>query len=591
MRRVIALSTSVFVVAVLATGAAISPGVGAQDEELPEETPPSEPEAGTTGQTATSAGADEGMDAGTYAVRLRDLEQRINELNAEREQYVAEVIEILRGELTKRQIDATVEGRPKHLFSIYKKMKSRGLEFEQVYDLMAFRVLVDSVGRCYEVLGLVHSLWHPIPGRFKDYIAMPKPNRYQSLHTSVVGPGGERVEIQIRTHEMHRIAEEGIAAHWEYKETGKIGEKSKQQFAWLRQLLEWQRDLQDPNEFLDTVKYDLFTDEVFVFTPRGEVISLKRGSTPVDFAFAVHSEVGLHCAGAKVNGRMVPLRHELKNGDIVEIVTSQQARPSKDWLALVKTGRAKSKIRAFVRSSEQARSKDLGREMLERELKRYGLSLQKLLKDGKLQEVVEDTRHHSLDNLFIALGYGKTTTTQVLDRLLPDRKPVEESGAASVIATLFKRATQKKRRSSGGVVVAGIDDVLVRFARCCSPLPGDPIIGFVSRGRGITVHHATCTRAIDADPERRIDVSWDETSQATRPVSLRVMTADRPGILATISQAFTANGVNIAQANCKVTAKDRAVNTFEVLVKDTEQLMKVTNEIRAIKGVLGVERM
>ncbi|MBC7792286.1 MAG: bifunctional (p)ppGpp synthetase/guanosine-3',5'-bis(diphosphate) 3'-pyrophosphohydrolase [Clostridia bacterium] len=521
---------------------------------------------------------------------FKQIDDRITELNARREDYVVDIIKVLRDELAKRGIIADVQGRPKHLYSIYKKMTARHLEFDQVHDIIAFRVLTESVGRCYEVLGHVHSLWHPIPGRFKDYIAMPKPNNYQSLHTSVIGPGGERIEIQIRTREMHRVAEEGIAAHWEYKE-GRIGDKSKQQFAWLRQLLEWQRDLQDPTEFLDTVKYDLFTDEVFVFTPKGEVISLKKGASPVDFAFAIHSEVGLHCSGAKVNGRMVPLRTELKSGDMVEIMTNPSQRPSKDWLGIARTGKAKSRIRAYIRANERARSKELGREMLERDLKRVGMSLQKLTKEGRLQQIAEESRHGTLDGLLISIGYGRTTVHSIVEKLAPDAvKKLDEP--QSLITSLFKRAMpSRKRRSTGGVVVQGIDDMLVRFGKCCAPLPGDPITGFVSRGKGITVHLATCTRAADLDPARRIDVSWDEKGSYARPVNLRVMTGDRPGILATISQCFTNNGVNIAQANCKVTAKDRAINTFEVMIKDTDQLHKVVNQIKSLKGVIGVERI
>lgn len=516
-----------------------------------------------------------------------DLKKRVTELTSAREDYVGEVVSLLQQELEACGIQCAVDGRPKHLFAIHKKMVSRHIEFEQVYDVIAFRVLVETLSQCYEVLGHVHSLWHPIPGRFKDYIAMPKPNQYQSLHTSVIGPKGERIEIQIRTQEMHRVAEEGIAAHWEYKERRKIGEKNKQQFAWLRQLLEWQQDLKDPNEFLDTVKYDLFVDEVFVFTPRGEVISLKRGATPVDFAFAIHTEIGTHCAGAKVNGRMVPLRYELKNGDMVEIITNSQQRPSKDWLSFVRSGRAKSKIRTIVQTEERARSKELGRELLERELKRYGQSLQKFVKDGTLQRVAEESKHRSVDTLFVALGYGRSTAAQIMERLMPGKVPTPET-QPSVLGQLFRKVA---RRSTGGVMVQGIDDVLVRYGRCCNPLPGDPIIGFVTRGRGITVHLPSCSRALDADPQRRIDVTWDPRGTFSRPVAIRVLTSDRPGILATISQAFTDNGVNISQANCKVTDADRAINTFEVLIKDAEQLRKVVNEIKGVKGVLGVERL
>jgi guanosine-3',5'-bis(diphosphate) 3'-pyrophosphohydrolase len=514
------------------------------------------------------------------------LKKRVTDLTVQRDDYVQEVVQQLQQELLKCSIDAEVEGRPKHLYSIHKKMAARHIEFEQVYDVIAFRVVTESLSHCYEVLGHVHSLWHPIPGRFKDYIAMPKANQYQSLHTSVVGPKGERIEIQIRTGEMHRVAEEGIAAHWEFKERRKLGEKNKETFAWLRQLLEWQQDLQDPNEFLDTVKYDLFVDEVFVFTPRGEVISLKRGATPVDFAFAIHSEIGTRCAGAKVNGRMVPLRYELKNGDMVEIITNSQQRPSKDWLSFVRTGRAKSKIRAIVQTEERGRSKDLGRELLERELKRNGLSLQKFIKDGSLQKVAEESRHRSPEALFVALGYGRSTPGQIVEKLAPGK--LQPPAPPSVFKELFRKVV---RRSTGGIMVQGIEDVLVRFGRCCNPLPGDPIIGFVTRGRGITVHIPSCSRALDADPARRIEVSWDPSGTFSRPVTIRVLSADRPGMLATLSQVFSDYGVNISQANCKVTDSARAINTFEVLIKDADQLRRVSSQVKAVKGVLGLERL
>ncbi|MBI5511477.1 MAG: bifunctional (p)ppGpp synthetase/guanosine-3',5'-bis(diphosphate) 3'-pyrophosphohydrolase [Deltaproteobacteria bacterium] len=521
----------------------------------------------------------------------QDLKLKVDNLYAERKEYVDKVIHVIKDELAKRSIDCEVQGRPKNLYSLFKKMAGRDMAIEDVHDVIAFRVLVDSVSRCYEVLGHVHSLWHPVPGRFKDYIAMPKPNRYQSLHTTVIGPEGERIEIQIRTLEMHQVAEEGIAAHWEYKESAKMGEKSRQQFAWLRQLLEVQQDLKDPNEFLDTVKYDLFTDEVFVFTPKGEVISLKRGATPVDFAFSIHSQVGTHCSGAKVNGRMVPLRHELKNGDVVEIITNPQQKPSKDWLAFVRTGRAKSKIRAFVRIAERERSRDVGRELLERELKRYGVSLQRLIKEGRMQAVAEETHYGNEDALFVALGYGRATAAQIAEKLVPDKATPEPAAAPSALGQFIRKVAGIGSRGTGGVVVQGMNDVLLRFARCCSPLPGDPIVGFITRGRGITVHSTNCTRALDLDPARRIEVTWDGKGASGRPVSLRILTADRPGILAMISQAFSANGINISQANCKVTSKDRAINTFEVIVKDADQLRKVIKEIRDLGGVLGVERL
>ncbi len=514
------------------------------------------------------------------------LKKRLGELFERRGEYVAEVIRVLKEDLEKQQIEAQVEGRPKHLYAIYRKMSSRHLEFEEIYDAIAFRVITANLSQCYEVLGQVHALWHPIPGRFKDYIAMPKANHYQSLHTSVMGPKGERIEIQIRTQQMHRVAEEGIAAHWEFKERQPLGSKNKQTFAWLRQLMEWQQDVKDPNEFLDSVKYDLFVDEVFVFTPRGEVISLKRGSTPVDFAFCIHSEVGMHCAGAKINGRMVPLRYELKNGDMVEIITNPAQRPSKDWLSFVRSGRAKSKIRALVHVEERARSRDLGAELLDREFKRHNTTLQKVLKDGSLAKVAEESRGKTLEGLYVAVGYGRTTAAHVVGRCLP--KQSAAAAAPAAIKALFHRVV---RRSTVGVLVQGLEDVLIRFGRCCSPLPGDSIVGFVTRGRGITVHTPSCSRALDADPARRIAVSWDPSSSSARQVSLRVLSADRPGMLATLSQVFTDNGVNISQANCKVTDTGRAINTFEVLIKDAEQLRRVSGHIMGVKGALAVERL
>ncbi|MEE2960453.1 MAG: bifunctional (p)ppGpp synthetase/guanosine-3',5'-bis(diphosphate) 3'-pyrophosphohydrolase [Myxococcota bacterium] len=520
-----------------------------------------------------------------YPEEYQAISERVNKLRAERKIYVESVVDTLDEEMVRRHIVADVSGRPKHLYSIYKKMVSNHIEFEQVYDIIAFRVLVTTVGECYAVLGHVHSMWHPIPGRFKDYVAMPKPNRYQSLHTSVIGPEGERIEIQIRTHEMHSVCEQGVAAHWDYKEVDNLDHRNKQQFAWLRQLMEWQHDLKDPNEFLDTVKYDLFTDEVFVFTPRGEVISLKRGATPVDFAFAIHTEVGRQCAGAKVNGRMVPLRHELKNGDMVEIIVNSNQTPSRDWLKFVASGRAKQKIRSLIRTEERERSRHLGRDLIERELKRNGMSLNKLQKSGRLNEVAKMLRHRNQDGLFIALGYGNATPTQVLQKLNPDVEPKKPQPTR--LGEIISRAA---RHSSSGIMVAGLDDVLVRFAKCCNPLPGDPIVGFVTRGRGITVHQHMCSRALDIDPDRRIEVEWDDSTKVKRPVQIRVTTEDRPGILATISQTFTDNAVNIAEANCKVTGDDKAENTFEILIDGKDQLRIVMAKIRQIKGVVSIDR-
>ncbi len=495
-------------------------------------------------------------------------------------------------------VPGDVTGRFKHFYSIYKKMRSQGIEFEQVPDVIAFRIITNDVGQCYAALGLIHQMWKPVPGRFKDFIAIPKANMYQSLHTTVIGPLSERIEIQIRTEEMHRIAEEGIAAHWAYKEGKNALSSDDEKFAWLRQLLEWQQDLKDPKEFLDTVKVDLFTDEVFVFTPRGDVKSLPRGATPVDFAYAIHSAVGEKCIGAKVNGKIVPLRYKLKNGDQLEVLTSPQGHPSKDWLTFVKTSRAQQKIRAFIKEQQREKSLVLGRELAEREFRRFGLNLNKLIKNGELKPHGEHFGFSNEEDLLVAIGYGKIQPSQLVERLVPKEK-VEEvkeqppkdpsQGLLQTVSDLARKVVGRK--SSTGVVIGGIDDVLVRFGRCCNPVPGDPIVGFITRGRGVTVHTAACDKALATDPERRVDVSWDVRGEYKRPVTLRVLTQDRPGLLADMSQVFSKKGVNISQANCRATGDDRAVNTFEVTISDLKQLTELMKTIEKLTGVYSVERV
>jgi len=489
-----------------------------------------------------------------------------------------------------------VHGRPKHVYSIWKKMRKHGLSsVTQLHDVVAFRLILKTVPACYEALGLIHSLWKPVPGRFKDYIAIPKPNMYQSLHTTVIGPTGERIEIQMRTEEMHRIAEEGIAAHWAYKE-GKTGGKDEQKFAWLRQLMEWQQDLKDPREFLETVKVDLFQDEVFVFTPKGDVKSLPLGSTPVDLAYAVHSEVGAHCVGAKVNGKIVPLRYKLKNGDSVEILTSPNARPNKDWLSFVKTSRAQAKIRNFIKAQQRERSIDIGRDLLEREFKRFDLNFTKIAKTREFLKAANDMGHSRADDLVSAVGYGKLSAANVLHKLYPQEKlkPAEKidgdaNGTTSALTQLFRRVAQRSR-TSGGVRIGGVDDVLVRYGKCCAPVPGDPIVGFITRGRGVTVHVQGCRKAMETDPERRVDVAWDVHGDFKRVVNLRVMSDDRKGLLARMSETFAEVGVNIVQANARANG-DGAVSTFEVEIADVKQLNDVLRAIGQIPGVHSVERV
>jgi GTP diphosphokinase / guanosine-3',5'-bis(diphosphate) 3'-diphosphatase len=516
----------------------------------------------------------------------------------ERDKFIDEVVGIIRGKLVESGIDGEVYGRVKHLYSIWRKMQVQSLDFEQVHDVIAFRVIVANVAQCYESLGLIHSLWKPVPGRFKDYIAIPKPNMYQSLHTTVLGPRAERIEIQIRTAEMHRIAEEGVAAHWAYKEAGGTGSgpssKDAAKFGWLRQLLEWQRDLTDPKEFLETVKVDLFSDEVFVFTPKGDVKSLPRGATPVDFAYAVHSEVGERTVGAKVNGKIVPLRYKLKNGDTVEVLTSPTSHPSKDWLTFVKSSRAQTRIRAFIRQLEQKRSLEIGHDVAERELRRYGLSLNKVSKSGDLDKAAGALGYKKGDDVLVALGYGKMAPTQLLAQLVPPEKlaqppPPEEQGAPSRLTELFRKVA---RRPAGGVRISGIDDVLVRFGKCCNPVPGDEIVGFITRGRGVTVHTRACDKTFNIDPLRRVDVSWDDkAADVKRPVSIRVITDDRPGVLAQISRTITEAGMNISQATCRTTGVGKAVNTFEMGIGEVKQLRSVMRSIGELSGVISVERV
>ena len=522
----------------------------------------------------------------------QDISDRLDKSAKSREGYIDEVRTILEDKMTEGGVPRQVKGRVKHIYSIWRKLKSQNIEFEQVNDIIAFRLITDDIAHCYQALGICHATWRPVPGRFKDFIAMPKPNGYQSLHTTVIGPEVQRVEIQIRTQEMDDVAEHGIAAHWAYKEGKPAALKGgDDQFAWLRQLMEWQQDLKDPTDFISTVKVDLFSDEVFVFTPRGEVKELKRGSTPVDFAYMIHSEVGDHCTGARVNGRIVPLRYRLKNGDTVEIMTSPNQRPNKDWLGFVKTGRARTRISAYLRREQRRRAVEMGREILDKEAKRYGRSLQKLLKDGSMERAVDGGRYHKPEDLLAAVGYGKAKAQDILQKALPEdvlNRGPQEDKPKSRLERLF-RAVAKKRQT--GVSVQGLDDLLVRFAKCCNAVPGDPIVGFVTRGRGITIHGVDCDKALQLDPERKVEVHWDTRSSVPRSVNLKVVTDDKQGILATMSHAFSQAGVNILNANCKTRKDNRATNMFLVTVKDAEQLRRVMKDIEALSGVHSVERV
>jgi GTP pyrophosphokinase len=511
------------------------------------------------------------------------LKRNVAKKKSDRDKYIDEVISVINKRLDGEGIDAEVSGRSKHFYSIYQKMESQHLPYDQIYDLVAFRVLVDTVRECYEALGVIHSQWRPIPGRFKDYIALPKPNMYQSLHTSVIGPYGERIEIQIRTQEMHRVAEEGIAAHWRYKEGEDFQVSDFQRFSWLRQLLEWQEQLQDPQEFLHNLKEDLFSTGMYVFTPKGDLLDFPKGSTVIDFAYRIHSQVGNHCSGARVNGQLVSLRYILRGGDTVEIITTEQQSPSRDWLKWAKTPRAKSKIRAWLKAQQRERSVGIGREILEGDLHRHDMSYAMLQRDGKIESLIKELGLKDEEAMLSALGYGRITTRHILIKLVPsDKLDVGAKKTDGSLESLFRLVSRQKRGM--GIKVKGFDDVLIRFALCCHPLPGEPVVGFITRGRGVSVHTIGCTTVLESDPHRKVEVSWEEDGQPPRPVKIEVTCIDQPGLLAAISSAITSAEANIARAQIR-TFSDRALNTFEVMIKNSEHLKRVLQNISRVKGV------
>ncbi len=517
------------------------------------------------------------------------LKRSVAKRKAEREKYIKEVLSALLKKLAEAEVEAEVTGRPKHFYSIYQKMQAQNLLYDQIYDLVAFRVVLDTVGECYEALGVVHANWKPVPGRFKDYIALPKANGYQSLHTTVIGPYGERMEVQIRTRDMHRVAEYGVAAHWRYKKPGSAEGGDGQRFAWLRQMLEWQQQLQDPQEFLRSVKEDLFTEEVFAFTPKGDLLAFPLGSTVIDFAYRIHSEVGHHCAGARVNGKIVPLRYQLQSGDTVEIVTTANQQPSKDWLKLVKTPRAKGRIRAWVKAQQSSRSVAVGREILERDLARHQLDLAKLRGEGTLRRVAEELGQKDEDTLLAAVGYGRVTAQQVLGKLLsPEELERRREKGEGRLQRLLRMVS---RQTKSGVQVSGVEDMLVRFGKCCSPLPGERITGFITRGRGVTVHALDCPKVLESDPQRRIDVQWDDGKGTPRPVRVEVTCIDQPGLLAAMSKAISSAGINITRAQVHALGDRKAQNVFELMVASADELNRVMRSLGRVRGVMKVARV
>ena len=515
------------------------------------------------------------------------LKQDVAQKRKHREKYTKEVISRLGKALAEEGIDAEVSGRPKHFYSIFRKMENQSLDFSEVHDLVAFRIVVDTVRECYESMGVVHAKWRPVPGRFKDYIALAKANMYQSLHTTVIGPDARRIEIQIRTHEMHRVAEEGIASHWRYKKGTDLQVTDMQRFAWLRQLLEWQRNISDPQEFLHSIKEDLFADEVYVFTPNGELRGFPKGATIIDFAYRIHSDIGQHCSGARVNGRLVPLKYILRSGDTVEIITTQEQTPSRDWLKVVKTPRARSRIHAWITSQQRERSMALGHEILEGDFSRHGLDYRELRAQGTLETLGRELGVKDEEGLLAGVGYGKVMPRQVLARLLPAEQIAgDEKQMEGGLERLFRLVGARDR----GVRVKGIEDVLVRFARCCNPLPGEDIAGIITRGRGVTVHVASCPTGLEGDPERRMEVGWSDDAQMPRAVKIEVSCADEPGLLAAISSVISEAGVNIVRAHIR-TFDGKAVNAFEIMIGSSDQLRQVLQDISRVEGVFEASRV
>ncbi len=522
--------------------------------------------------------------------KFNALARKITAEKEERKEYVDKVRGQICDLLENNQLKGNVTGRFKHFYSVYRKMELTGVDLDQIYDLIAFRVLVASVRECYEVLGIIHATWKPIPGRFKDYIAMPKTNMYQSLHTTVIGPYGERMEVQIRTHEMHRIAEQGVAAHWKYKEGGAVAVSGRddQRFNWLRHVLEWQRDVSTDWSSSDTSSV-LFPEEVYVFTPDGDVKELPKGSTPIDFAYAVHTDVGRQCVGARINGKLCPLKTELNNGDIVEVLTSINQTPSKDWINIAKTSKARNKIRQWIKAEQREKSIDIGRDLFEKELRKHQYSLKRAMALESFGRAVMVLGFRTADDLFAAVGYGKLTAGQIVSHTLPKEELKKSVGKPGPIGKVLEKFSRRKSQSA--ILIGGIDNVMVRFANCCNPLPGEPVTGFITRGRGLTVHTMDCAQVQASDPERRIDVEWDMQRKTTRPVKIQVICSDQKGMLVGISGAISNADANITSATVHSRGTKKGTNLFEIDVDNLEHLNRVIREIKKVKGVQRVDRI
>ncbi len=532
--------------------------------------------------------------------KYQEIKGLVSQQREDREGYVSEAGEYLSRELAELGIQAQIAGRAKHFYSIYSKMTKKGREFNEIYDLTAMRVIVDSVKDCYGTVGVIHSLWKPLPGRFKDFIAMPKFNMYQSLHTTVIGPEGRPLEIQIRTQEMHEMAEFGVAAHWVYKQ-GSRGEEAQggdAKLKWLRSMLDWQQELSDPREFMETLRTDLYDDEVYVFTPKGQVKSLAAGATPLDFAYEVHTEIGHRCVGARVNGKIVPLHYELRSGDIVEILTAKRERgPSRDWLATVKTTRARNKIKAWFKAESRQDTEHTGREQLQEHLRKAGLPAQKITGSALLADVIREVGYRKADDFYIALGAAKVSPKLVVGKVMQRLKQGEAADAEGPAADLLKVGRSSRRRptkSSGqyGIRVEGVEDVMLRLAKCCRPVPGDEIVGYISLGRGITIHREDCPNAalLRKDPERFTEVSWDGDQSTAFVVEIQIDAWDRHRLLEDLSRVFSESGANILEARC-MSAPPMVKNRFVVEVADTHTLKSAITRMRNIDSVFDAYRV
>ncbi|NIP58828.1 MAG: RelA/SpoT family protein, partial [Gemmatimonadetes bacterium] len=518
-----------------------------------------------------------------------DLRKKVQQRRKERERQILEMQRPLEGALDRAEIPHEVTGRPKHLWSIYRKMRSRDKPYDEIYDVLAIRVLTDSVQSCYAALGVIHSKWTPITERFHDYVATPKSNMYRSLHTTVFGPGGRRYEIQIRTEEMHRTAEYGIAAHWRYKEGEEAPPRDADEdevdeaLTWFRQVLEWQQETKEPEEFMEFLRMDLFQGEIFVFTPKGDVKQLPTGATPIDFAYSVHTEVGFHCAGAKVNGRIAPLSRELRNGDTVEILTDPRQRPTRDWLAFVKTSRARQRIRQWIRKEEFDSAVELGRDFLERELKKQRID--KPTKE-QMENAAEALGYEDFEHVQAALGRGDVGPTAVIRELFPEH---DQESAQERSPTTLERIAEMVRRSSKGVRIQGMENLMVRYSQCCQPVPGDDVIGYITRGRGISIHRKDCPNVLNLDEERRVEIEWTAEKGDRFFVKLYVKGTDRRGLLSDVAQAITDTETNITHADMDA-IQGGMQGEFAVEVRDLAHLRKVIAALKRVKGIVSVER-